>query len=107
MLDGFDDKSAYFICTIAYSPGPGQEIILFQERTDVSYSYSTIQPFSSQLTLQGKIVPARGSGTNTWNPNFEVNGKTFGEMSTNDRRLCGARSKALAKLHEWILQNPR
>jgi inosine/xanthosine triphosphate pyrophosphatase family protein len=39
MLDGFDDKSAQFVCTIAYSPGPEQEVIIFQERADVNHHY--------------------------------------------------------------------
>ena len=37
MLAGFEDKSAYALCTFAYSSGPGAEPILFEGRTDVSY----------------------------------------------------------------------
>ncbi|CAG8765204.1 10246_t:CDS:2, partial [Acaulospora morrowiae] len=42
MLSGFEDKSAYALCTFAYSTGPGTEPLLFEGRTD------------------GKIVPPRG-----------------------------------------------
>lgn len=36
LVDGFSDKSAEAVCTFAYSPGPGQEPVLFQGRTKVS-----------------------------------------------------------------------
>lgn len=36
LVDGFADKSAEAVCTFAYSPGPGQEPVLFQGRTQVS-----------------------------------------------------------------------
>ena len=38
MLAGFEDKSAQAVCTFAYCEGPGSEPILFQGRTDVSFS---------------------------------------------------------------------
>jgi inosine triphosphate pyrophosphatase len=37
LLAGFEDKSAYALCTFAYSSGPDAEPILFEGRTDVSY----------------------------------------------------------------------
>ena len=39
MLAGFEDKSAYALCTFAYSSGPGAEPILFEGRTNVSCKY--------------------------------------------------------------------
>ena len=36
MLDGFDDRSAYALCTFAYCEGPGHEPIVFEGRTPVS-----------------------------------------------------------------------
>lgn len=35
MLDGFDDRSAYALCTIGYCEGPGHEPIIFEGRTNV------------------------------------------------------------------------
>ncbi|KAJ4368245.1 nucleoside triphosphate pyrophosphohydrolase ham1 [Neocucurbitaria cava] len=87
LLDGFEDKSAQFVCTFAYSPGPGREIVLFQERVD------------------GQVVPARGVSSG-WNPVFEVEGVTYGEMRADDERLIGPRRRALARLQEWIVENP-
>lgn len=45
LLAAYDDKSAEAVCTFAFSPGPGQEPLIFQGRT------------------VGKIVPARGPTT--------------------------------------------
>jgi hypothetical protein len=36
MLDGFDDRSAYALCTFGYCEGPGHEPIIFEGRTNVS-----------------------------------------------------------------------
>lgn len=35
MLDGFDDKSADFVCTVACTAGAGQEVVVFKERMTV------------------------------------------------------------------------
>jgi inosine triphosphate pyrophosphatase len=53
LLAGFDDKSAWALCTFAWSAGPGTEPILFEGRTD------------------GRIVPARGEKRFGWDPVFE------------------------------------
>ena len=37
LLTGFDDKSGFALCTIAFCDGPNKEVQLFQGRTDVSY----------------------------------------------------------------------
>lgn len=42
MLAGFEDKSAYALCTFSYTEGPGQEIFVFRGETP------------------GTIVPRRG-----------------------------------------------
>lgn len=44
LLAAYEDKTAFAVCTFAYSAGPGHEPLIFQGRT------------------QGKIVPARGPG---------------------------------------------
>ena len=35
MLDGFEDRTAYALCTFGYTGGPDEEPILFEGRTDV------------------------------------------------------------------------
>ena len=61
MLDGFNTRAAWALCTLAYSAGPGTEPILFEGRTD------------------GRIVPPRGSPKFGWGPVFEAddNGLTY------------------------------
>jgi len=87
MLAGFEDKSALFTCTFAYSEGPGCEPVIFQDRT------------------HGKLVPARGVSNHGWNPAFEYEGQTFAEMSKEEKDKISARRRALVKLHAWILGN--
>ncbi|KAF2669182.1 inosine triphosphate pyrophosphatase-like protein [Microthyrium microscopicum] len=84
MLAGFDDKSAEAICTFGYSEGPGHEPIIFQGRTE------------------GKLVPARGPPTFGWDPAFEVNGTTYAEMDKEEKNKISHRSRALAKLSNWL-----
>ena len=40
-----------------------------------------------------------------WNPSFEVEGTTFGEMCENDPRLIGPRVRVFDRLRAWILEN--
>ena len=36
LLCGYEDKSAYALCTIAFCEGPGKEVKLFRGKTNVS-----------------------------------------------------------------------
>ncbi|CAG8518258.1 9843_t:CDS:2 [Acaulospora colombiana] len=56
LLAGFEDKSAYALCTFAYSTGPGTEPMLFEGRTD------------------GRIVSPRGPTDFGWDPIFQPDG---------------------------------
>ncbi|CAL1700004.1 unnamed protein product [Somion occarium] len=82
LLAGFENKNAYALCTFAYSAGPGTEPILFEGRT------------------YGKIVPPRGAGKFGWNPVFEADGtgKTFAEMTEDEKNAISHRFRALEKL---------
>ena len=59
MLDGFtkdgslEGREAWALCTFAYCAGPGQEVVIFEGRTD------------------GHIVPARGPPSFGWDPCFQ------------------------------------
>ena len=70
LLVGFPTTAAWALCTFAYSPGPGEEPILFEGRTD------------------GRIVPARGEGKFGWDPVFEAQdtGKTYVHAMTTWKR---------------------
>lgn len=94
MLAGFDDKSAYALCTFSLCVSPKDEPILFRGKTD------------------GKIVPARGPKDFGWDPIFQPDGfdQTYAEMSKETKNKISHRSKSLALLqkyleeHEEILQ---
>lgn len=94
MLDGFDDRSAYAQCTIAYSDGGDSEIHVFAGRT------------------KGMIVRARGDKHFGWDSVFEVRddacrgtehfGKTYAELDAAVKNTLSHRSRAYAKFHEFI-----
>lgn len=81
MLDSFQDKSAYALCTIAFCK-PGQEPILFEGKTD------------------GVIVCPRGNNGFGWDSVFKPNGysQTFSEMDPFTKNGLSHRRKAIDKL---------
>ncbi|KAG0051783.1 hypothetical protein BGZ83_003309 [Gryganskiella cystojenkinii] len=86
MLDGFDDRSAFALCTFALSEGPGTEPILFEGRND------------------GSIVAARGPTHFGWDPVFLPDGydTTYAEMDKETKNIISHRSRALAKLRAYL-----
>lgn len=86
MLDGFQTRAAWALCTFAYSAGPGTEPVLFEGRTD------------------GKIVPARGPSKFGWDPVFEVEdtGLTYAEMQATQKNAISHRGRALQKLRAYL-----
>ena len=89
MLKGFPTTNATALCTFAYSPGPGQEPILFEGRTE------------------GKIVPARGPGHFGWDAVFqpvEGEGKTYAEMDGVAKNKISHRYRALEKLRVYLAE---
>ncbi|KAI1331922.1 inosine triphosphate pyrophosphatase [Xylariaceae sp. FL0255] len=84
LLAAYEDKSAQAVATFGFCKGPGEEILLFQGRTD------------------GKIVPARGPTNFGWDPIFEYEGQTYAEMDKVAKNKISHRFKALDKLREWI-----
>ena len=94
LLHGFNDDRAYAQTIIAYSPGPGEEIQLFEGRTE------------------GRIVPARGSKDFGWDPIFEYeqgngNRKTYAEMTTDEKNEISHRGRAFSKFGEYLLLNSK
>ncbi|PWN51699.1 putative HAM1-protein [Violaceomyces palustris] len=86
LLDGFQDRSAQAICTFAYSPGPGQPVVLFEGIT------------------RGTIVQPRGPPIFGWDPVFEVQGTglTYAEMPLEQKNLLSHRYKALSLLQDYL-----
>ncbi|KAI8989880.1 Maf/Ham1 [Trametes punicea] len=86
LLVGFHTNAAWALCTFAYSAGPGSEPILFDGRTN------------------GRIVPARGDGNFGWDPVFEAEetGKTYAEMTSDEKNKISHRGRALEKLEKYL-----
>ncbi|KAI8324304.1 putative inosine triphosphate pyrophosphatase [Martensiomyces pterosporus] len=86
MLSGFEDKSGFAVCTVAYCEGPGHEPILFEG------------------VHHGTIVEPRGPGVFGWNPIFEPAGhkETYAEMSDETKNRCSHRFLAVEKLKAFL-----
>lgn len=87
MLSGYDDKSAYAQTVVAFCPGPGKKTAVFDGRTS------------------GKIVMARGKLDFGWDPIFEPDegqGKTYAEMSKDEKDAISHRSRAFSRLREYL-----
>lgn len=92
MLAGHEDKSAYAQTIVALCPGPGQEPILFDGRTN------------------GTIVPARGSLEFGWDPIFQpdqdskgaTNAQTYAEMTKEEKDAISHRSRAFGQLRDYM-----
>ncbi|KAK2950999.1 putative Inosine triphosphate pyrophosphatase [Blattamonas nauphoetae] len=84
MLDGFEDRSAYAMCSFGFIDG--------------------INPPQSFVgTVAGHIVRPRG-GSFGWDPVFEEDESkmTFGEMTPEQKHACSHRSRALKKLLDFL-----
>lgn len=88
LLQGFEDKSAYALCTFAYCGGPDEEPLVFAGRTN------------------GHIVPARGPPDFGWDPIFqpESYSETYAEMDKEVKNSISHRYRALSSLKEYLQQ---
>ncbi|KAK2510064.1 hypothetical protein MC885_000458, partial [Smutsia gigantea] len=85
LLAGFEDKSAYALCTFALSTGdPGSPVRLFRGRTS------------------GRIVVPRGCRDFGWDPCFQPDGyeQTYAEMPKAEKNAISHRFRALQELQE-------
>lgn len=86
LLDGFEDKSAQAVCTLAFMRNENSEVILFKGITD------------------GTIVEPRGPPDFGWDPNFQPLGyeKTYAEMSKQMKNQISHRFRAVDKLKNYF-----
>ncbi|KAJ3088892.1 nucleoside triphosphate pyrophosphohydrolase ham1, partial [Quaeritorhiza haematococci] len=88
MLDGFEgNRDATALCTFAYCPGPGKEVLLFEGKTE------------------GRIVRPRGPNSFGWDPVFEPvegGGRTYAEMPKEEKNRISHRYRALEKLRSFL-----
>ncbi|HIH45333.1 MAG TPA: XTP/dITP diphosphatase [Candidatus Methanoperedenaceae archaeon] len=79
-----EERSAVFQCAIGYCE-PFKEVRVFSG------------------DVRGHIAKkARGKGGFGYDPIFEVNGKTFGEMDGAKKNEISHRARAMAKFAEWV-----
>ncbi|KAL7542805.1 hypothetical protein ACHAWF_015072 [Thalassiosira exigua] len=90
MISFSEDKSGYAQTVVAFSEGPGKEILTFEGRTE------------------GKIVRPRGNRDFGWDPIFEPvdGGKelTYAEMTGEQKDSISHRKRAFAKLRDYLKQ---
>ncbi|KAM6163800.1 inosine triphosphate pyrophosphatase [Rhynchocyon petersi] len=87
LLAGFEDKSAYALCTFALATGdPGEPVRLFRGRTS------------------GQIVVPRGCRDFGWDPCFQPDGyeQTYAEMPKAEKNAISHRFRALRELQEYF-----
>lgn len=81
-----EERNATFKTVVAYCESPKSAPVLFVG------------------TVEGRIAEEiRGSGGFGYDPIFEVEGKTFGEISTGDKNNVSHRSRAFKKFLAFIL----
>ncbi|XP_064131919.1 inosine triphosphate pyrophosphatase isoform X8 [Loxodonta africana] len=87
LLAGFEDKSAYALCTFALSTGdPREPVRLFRGRTS------------------GQIVVPRGPRDFGWDPCFQPDGyeQTYAEMPKAEKNVISHRFRALRELQKYF-----
>jgi len=89
LLTGWEDKSAYALCTFAYSsgnPDDKDDIKLFRGKT------------------HGSIVDPRGPEDFGWDPCFEPDGftETYAEMSKQCKNSISHRGRALNEMKDYF-----
>ncbi|XP_067934955.1 inosine triphosphate pyrophosphatase-like isoform X3 [Watersipora subatra] len=89
MLHGFEDKTAYAMCTFGFTTGPDAEVELYCGK------------------CPGKIVAPRGSTTFGWDPCFQPDGfdLTFAEMDKSIKNKISHRGLALLELKKRFIKN--
>ena len=91
LLAGWEDKSAYALCTFAYSDGnPANPIQVFIGRTE------------------GRIVVPRGPRNFGWDPCFQPDGyeQTYAEMAKELKNSISHRGRALQALRDHFQSTP-
>jgi XTP/dITP diphosphohydrolase len=83
LLEGKEDRSAYFETAIAYADADG-----------------TIRVFRG--VVEGTVVSPRGDGGFGYDPIFAVDGRTFAEIPLSEKALVSHRGRALTIFREYM-----
>ncbi len=87
LMDRDIDRSAVFRCAIGYCV-PGEKARVF------------IGEVKGEISIEG-----RGKAGFGYDPIFEVEGRTFGEMGEEEKNRLSHRYRALLKFAEWLKSN--
>ena len=87
LLEGKEDRSAYFETAIAYADGEGR-----------------VRVFRG--VVEGTVVSPRGDGGFGYDPIFSVDGRTFAERTIAEKALMSHRGRALAVFREFMQSVP-
>jgi|EP00624_Nannochloropsis_granulata_P004431 inosine triphosphate pyrophosphatase len=90
MVEAYEDRSARAICNVGFSPGPGQQPLIF---TGITY---------------GEIVlPEEDDNGFGWDTCFRPSGftTTFSKMTVNEKNAISHRSLALRQFQQYIADN--
>jgi XTP/dITP diphosphohydrolase len=116
------DDSGLFIETLGGFPGPYSAYVfdtlgnkrilkLMEEETNrsavfkcvIGYSRPGEEPYVFSGEVAGEIAgEMRGTGGFGYDPIFEVNGVTFGEMGEDEKNRLSHRYRALMKFARWL-----
>lgn len=84
LLEGAEDRSAYFETAIAFADGGG-----------------TVRVFRG--VVEGTVVSPRGAEGFGYDPIFSVNGRTFAERTLAEKATMSHRGRALAALRRFLV----
>ena len=87
MLAAYQDKSAYALCTFAYSPSvDSEQVVLFKGVTN------------------GNIVYPKGAQGFGWDPVFQPDGfdQTYGEIDSETKNKISHRFRALEEMKSYF-----
>ena len=110
-----DDARARFRCVLAYCDGEefaaSPDPVDRDERVAAAAAGSEERADRDALPVKlfegavpGRIVEARGDGGFGYDPVFEHDGRTFAEMTPEEKNAVSHRGRALAKFAEWYAE---
>jgi XTP/dITP diphosphohydrolase len=88
------ERAARFRATVAYAEGA----------SNPAASGSDVHVETFDGAVPGRIVAPRGEGGFGYDPIFEHRGRTFAELSTEEKNAVSHRGRALAKFGDWLAE---
>jgi len=87
LMRDVEDRSAYFLSVVAFSNSDGKEVKFFHGKVEGRIAYEARG--ESGFGFDPIFIPAEGDG------------RTFAEMSTEEKNRFSHRARALRKFAEW------